>query len=331
MISVECHAELPFEYESYLIERYCSFTNTCHYIATYYPNFEINYMSVKKDEKLVDILIFGIKGNTCTCFNSLAYIDQEIMSEFTKSVFVLFPAIRKIGIKASYSSYEFDKSITLPKSEDYILKLPKTLDDYNSQLGTKTRKHLKARIAKLQKEFSTVNFVLSYGPEIQKTVIDKIVQFNWDRMKHKGRKSGIDELYKDNMFKFAEHYGCVAYLELDGNIVAGSITTVLNKELFFHVIAHDNDFSKFNVGEVCAYHLIESSINKELETMHFLWGKSEMKRRFQAEPQPLYSYLVFRKYSLDFLICKFKNDVLELLIRIKHSGLYSKLMALKKK
>jgi len=331
MISIECHTGLPFEYESYLIERYCSFTNTCHYIATYYPDFAINHMLLKKNEKLVDILIFGIKGNTCTCFNSLAYIDQEIKSEFTKSVFVLFPTIRKIAIKASYSSYEFDKFITLPKSEDYILKLSKTLDDYNTQLGTKTRKHLKARIAKLQKEFSTVNFVLSYGTEIQKMVIDKIVQFNWDRMKHKGKKSGIDELYKDNMFKFAQHYGCIAYLELDGNIVAGCITTVLNKELFFHVIAHDNNLSKFNVGEVCAYHLIESSINKELETMHFLWGKSEMKRRFQAEPQQLYSYLVFRKYSFDFLICKFQNDVLDLLIRIKHSGLYSKLLDLKKK
>jgi len=137
MISAECYTGLPFEYESYLIERYGSFTNTCHYIAIYYPDFEINYMLVKNDDKLADILIFGVKGNTCTCFNSLAYIDQVIMSEFTKSVFDLFPAIRKIAIKASYSSYEFNKFITLPNSEDYILKLPKSLDDYNSQLGTK--------------------------------------------------------------------------------------------------------------------------------------------------------------------------------------------------
>ena len=55
MISIECHTGLPFEYESYLIERYSSFTNTCHYIATYYPDFEVNYILVKNNEKLADI------------------------------------------------------------------------------------------------------------------------------------------------------------------------------------------------------------------------------------------------------------------------------------
>ena len=319
MISTEFHKGLPVEYESFLIERYNSFITTCHYIKLYHPNLEINYMLVHANGILIDLLVFGNSKNTTTCFNSLTNLGQDIIDEFIKNIYIKFPSIQKIKIIASYKSYTLDKSVLYFRSDDHILNLPATIDEFYMELGAKTRKHIKARSARLSKEFSTVNFVVKFKTEIDENVVCKIIQLNRERMQHKGKKSGIDDAYKNNIYKFSQHYGCVAYLELDGTIVAGCISTILNKETFLHVIAHDNNFSKYNVGEVCAFNFIQTSIEKGFSTVHFLWGKSELKRRFLAKPSLLFSYIVFRKYSLAYAICKIKVALLNVLVYLKQN------------
>jgi hypothetical protein len=319
MISIECFNGLPIEYESFLMEKYGSFITTCRYIEIYYASYDNNYMLVYNNGILSELLIFGIKGNTCICFNSLVSLDQNILSEFIKKIFEEYPAIKKIKIDASCKNYDLNKSVLFFKSDDQILNLPSTLDDYYLELGTKTRKHIKARNVKLINEFKNVSFVVKYGGEIEKNVIDKIIQFNRDRMKHKGKVSGIGEIYKTNIYNYSQHYGCVAYLELDGSMVAGCIATIVNKKIYLHVIAHDENFSRYNVGEVCVFNLIHISIDKGLSTFHFLWGQSELKRRFLAKSHILFSYFIYRRYSLDYFICKLKINMLEFLNRFKQS------------
>lgn len=319
MISIDCYDGLPVQYESFLIEKYGSFITTCRYIEIYYATYNINYMLVHNDDDLSELLVFGMKGNTCICFNSLVSVDQDIFSEFIKKIFEKYPAIKRIKIDASYKNYNLNKSILFFKSDDQILNLPSTIDDFYLELGTKTRKHIKARNVKLVNDFKNVNFVVKYGTEIEKDVIDKIIQFNRDRMKHKGKVSGIGDDYKTNIYNYSRHYGCVAYLELDGSIVAGCIATKVNKKIFLHVIAHDENFSRYNVGEVCVFNLIRSSIDEGLSTFHFLWGQSELKRRFLAKSHILFSYFIYKTYSSGFFVCKFKIIVLESMNRLKKS------------
>lgn len=319
MISIEYFNGLPVEYESFLMEKYGSFITTCRYIEIYYATYDINYLLVQDNGNLSELLVFGIKGNTCLCFNSLVSLDQDVLSEFIKKIFEKYSEIKKIKIDASYKNYDLSKSVLFFKSDDQILNLPSTIDDYYLELGSKTRKHIKARNIKLINEFKNVNFVVEYGAEIEKNVVDKIIQFNRERMKQKGKVSGISDDYKTNIYNYSQHYGCVAYLELDGSIVAGCIATIVNKKIFLHVISHDENFSRYNVGEVCVFNLIQTSIDKGLSTFHFLWGQSELKRRFLAKSHILFSYFIYRTYSLDFFICKLKITVLEFLNRFKQS------------
>jgi len=319
MISIECFKGLPSAYESFLIEKYGSFITTCSYIRQHYSTYDIHYMLVSENDTLLELLVFGNDGSTSRCFNSLVALDQQIIATCTEKLFEQYPSIRKIYIDASYKAYTLDKSILFFKSDDHILSLPSDIDTFTAELGSKTRKHLRARKAKLSKEFSEVCFVIKSGPEIEEAIVDQIIQFNHNRMKNKGKTSGIDTAYKNNIYQYARHYGTVVYLTLDGVLVAGCIASIINKEIFLHVIAHDNNYSKYNVGEVCVFHTLETAIEKELQTMHFLWGESELKRRFLAKSHPLFSYFIYRKYSSDFVVTKLKVLVSEIWIDFKRS------------
>lgn len=319
MISIECFKGLPTEYESFLIEKYNSFITTCRYIEVYYPTYEINYMLVYENNNIIELFVFGNIGNTSTCFNSLVSINQDLIIEFTKKIFEIYPSIQKIKILASYQKYIFNKSILFFKSDNHILNLPPTMDDYYLKLGSSTRQHIKNRKVRLLRDYQSVNFVTKFGAEIDEIIIDNIIQLNVDRMKHKGKIPGINQTYKNNIFKYSQHYGCVAYIEIDGKIVAGNISTILNNGIFGHVTAHDNNFSKYSVGEICAFYLIQTIIEKGLLTFHFLWGESDLKKRLLAKPHLLFSYLVYRAYSFDYVYRTVNVLFSNILIDFQHS------------
>ncbi|MDR3651532.1 MAG: GNAT family N-acetyltransferase [Paludibacter sp.] len=323
MISIECFNGLPLEYESFLIEKYDSFMVTCRYAEIYYPSYDVNYMLVYEDDKLIELLLFGNIGNTSLCFNSLAEINQDIITECTTKIFEKYPAINKIKIDASYVDYNLKKSFLNFKSDDQILDLPLTIDDYYLELGYHTRKNIKNRKVRLLRDYPAVKFITKFGLEIDESIIDKIILLNKDRMEYKGKTPAIDEAFKNNIYQFARHYGCVAYIEIDGLIVAGCIATILKKRIFAHVIAHDNNFSKYNVGESCIFYLIQTSIEKGMATFHFLWGENEYKKRLLAKNHVLYFYSIHRKYSFNYFMDGIKTLFSNALSNIERSK-YSK-------
>jgi hypothetical protein len=325
MILIECFSGLPLEYESFLMEKYNSYITTCRYIEINYPAHHIHYMLVYVDGKLVDLLVFGNKKKLAICFNALVSLDSVVLTECLKKLFETYPTVKQIKIDASYTEYELEKSILVYKSDDQILLLPATVDEYLSDLGAKTRKHLKARKANLERDFESVKYITKTAAEIDKSVIEKIVQFSRDRVKRKGRNFGIDKTYTDNLYKYSRHYGCVVYLELDGTMVAGCISTIINNEIFVHIIAYNDDFSRYNVGEVCVFDLIQTSINNKLVKFHFLWGFNELKRRLQAKQSPLFSYIVYRNYSFGYFSSKLKVVFFEFMYRFKDTTMFKPL------
>ena len=135
MLSIKCFKGLPIEYESFLIDRYNSFITTCRYLEINCTNYDINYMLVYENENLIEVLIYGNIGNTSTCFNSLAEIDQNIIIEFYKNIFEIYSSIQKIKIVASGKEYSFKKAILYSKANDNILNLPSTIEEYYLELG----------------------------------------------------------------------------------------------------------------------------------------------------------------------------------------------------
>lgn len=323
MIKVECFKELPIEHESFLIERYDSFLTNCRYIEIYIPNYDLNFMLVFEDGKLIDLLIYGNYGSTSTCLNSLVDIDQRIVTACSEKIFEIYPSIKKIIIAASYKNYLLEKSFLFDTSNDFIIRLPSTIDEYYGKLGAKTRQHLKNYKSRLLRDIPSVKFITKYKDDIEKEVIHKIIEMNIDRMIQKGIVPAKEIADTDNFYRYSKHYGCVAYIEIDGEIVAGCISTILNKQIFLQVISHNSNYSKYNIGQLSAVYLIQTAIEKGMSSIHFLSGENDYKKRLAAIPHIMFSYCVYREYSLDFYYRKIKSRIFRLLIEFRLSK-YSK-------
>jgi len=56
---------------------------------------------------------------------------------------------------------------------------------------------------------------------------------NINRMIQKGIVPAKEIEEKNNSYKYSLHYSCVAYSEIDGEVVAGCISTILNSGYFY--------------------------------------------------------------------------------------------------
>jgi hypothetical protein len=323
MISIECIKGLPLQYESFLREKYDSYITTCRYVEVYYPTCEVHYMLVYENGILIDLLIFGNGGQISRCFNSLVVIEQNVIDACIKKVFEIYPTIKKVIIDASYKCYALRKSVLSFLSDNHILELPATLGEYYSRLGSSTRQTIKNRRVRLLRDYPDARFVAKFGNEIDEEIVAKIIQLNIERLKLKGRVPRIDNVYKENLYKYSQYYGFAVYLEIDGEIVAGNISTILNKGVFGRITAYNNSYSKYNVGELCAFYAIQTAIERGLASFHFLWGESDLKKRLLAKPHLLFSYIVYRTYSIGLIAGGLKALCLRVLKTISESK-YSK-------
>lgn len=318
MITVKNIEGLPFEYEPFLLGRYESYVTTCRYVEIFYPAWKINYMIVFEDDRLVDLLVFGNNGKTSKCFNLFTEFDQNVLEECISKQFEEYPYLTKIEFGASYKSYDLKKSFLVDKTNDYVLQLPTNNDNYMLELGQSTRKNVKKQKSRLLKDHSGAEFVVKFGSEIEKKIVDKVVQLNIDRMKEKGiiHKAHFSA---ENLYRYLQYYGLAVYLEIDGEIVAGTISGVVNKRLFGFIIGHDSRFSKYSVGLLTQIFEIQVCIDRGISAIHFLWGDNDYKTRLLGKRHALYSYLIYRKYSFDFIYNKYKAMFHSVYIRIRKS------------
>lgn len=306
MISMECFHGLPLVHESFLVKKYCSYMTSLLYVKIYYPLHYIHYITVYKNSELIELFLFGNKGNTSFCFNSLVSVEQDMINLYSAEIFKNFPEIQKIIISASYKSYSISRSILLSEFNDHIIQLPESIDDYYLTLGKKTRQHLKNYKSKLLRTFTKVKFVTKYKGDIDEAIIEKIVQLSFDRMTAKGIAPGKTQADTKNFFQYCQSYGCVAYIEVDGVVAAGSISYMVGDRIFLYMISHDNSFSKYNLGQVCVLYAIQTAIENRMSTLHLLWGDNEYKARFAGKPNILHTYAIYRSSSLSFMVDNFK-------------------------
>lgn len=319
-LSIKYISGLPVNYENFLVERYKSFITTCRYIETYYPSEKFYHALLKENDLLLDIFIVVVKDNVCYCHNSLVSIPQDVLSEFINSIFVQFLKVNKVRYSASYIPYELDKSILINNSNDYVLQLPETLNDYFASLGNTTRRHLKNYKSRLSRDFPEFEFVINRGQDIDKEVIRKIIQLSYKRMRTKGITPGKDEKDVDDFYNYSKFYGQVCYIQIDGKIIAGSISYCIDNRFFLFMIAHDNDYAKYNPGQLCILFSIEKAIDMEMKTFHFLWGDNIYKQKLGGEQQKMWTYEFYKSYSFSFFVNKMKAFLYRKLITLKHSN-----------
>lgn len=171
----------------------------------------------------------------------------------------------------------------------------KDTEEFISSLGKKTRMHLRQYQRGFERKFNGGGYksiVQSFEqgfPAVDKSNFEYVVKLNHERCLSKGFESGVDGEKYWNSYK---KYAVLNLLTAEGMIVAGTISTVFNGELCLHVIAHDNDYGSYNVGNLILLQTIDYAIKSGIKTFNMLWGRCDYKLRFNAVEETLYDYFV---------------------------------------
>ncbi|GEM_PF-1503356 len=305
--------------ESYNLPNYSEWLENRYNSPFCALDFHLNeqYVAVFDGDNLEDLVPYTLNRSCAVINNALWSIDDANISAISNYIFVHHPKVRRIQWSKllEQNSAEEHPFIMTMESNDHVLLLPQTIEEYEASLSPHMRRHTKNYISRLNRTFPqyesgvSYKFIANNGTKIQGGVIRNIVTFNQLRMAGKNIVSGLDDEWVNNILPILHNMGVVYSLEVDGKLVAGLITYHIKHTMFVEAIASDPEYNKYDVGHICMYLTICDGIKNGIKEIHLLWGSNPYKSRFLANEIPLYSTIVFRN------ICEKNMYIFQRLVR----------------
>lgn len=242
------------------------------------------------------IILFDRYQYQIRVLNEVFVLSAQVLSEFADAVFGLYPKLDVIRIRAVKISTLPKRYISLSTeiSDDYLLKLPASKEQWHRSLSARTREKLRHYLRRAQQRAPTLSFRTLGTTEIQLAQIKQVIQFNRARMQVKGKRFGMSAAEEHQLCQLMLERGQLSMIEIDGQLRAGLLCTVVNGEIFMHVISHDPAYDELRLGFLCCALMIEDAIAKGLQCVHFLWGRYDYKTRLGSEREVLSQVMVFR-------------------------------------
>jgi len=223
----------------------------------------------------------------------IQHICQILFSEFDNLQQIFFDGLFAIPEKTPKIFFEKD----LWKN-DIIISLPESMDAYWNSLGSSTRKKIKLITNRIARDFSDFEVRYLENSEISLEQIEKLVSFNRNRMKTKGEVSRLNDLECKALYHYASKsgFGFLCLCTIDNEIIGGTINTIIGEHAYMHVIAHNNSYNHYSVGQIALINATKYLIEeKNIKHYHLLFGVVDYKFRHGGINHDLYTVRIFKK------------------------------------
>jgi hypothetical protein len=297
-ISIECYEnDIPYFVEEELEKLYENIYSSVLQFRVYGTTAgNTSTYVVREGARIVVIFLFVREGARIRVLNEVIRINDREISQFAEYIFATFKKITVISFHAIQADI---RKLRFPYqrfncSEDIVLTLPETEQDYLSYLGKHSRKNIKYYKNKLVREFPTFRFEVLAKDEIAHKQIREIVILNRHRMAGKHKLSAFDDEETDRIIALVKECGVVGIITIDGKICAGAVCVCVGKNYFMSVISHDSQFDEYRLGTLCCFLTICESIARGGKEFHFLWGEYEYKYTLMGVKRDLHHVNVYR-------------------------------------
>jgi hypothetical protein len=293
-----CYQDIvPAEVRESLIGLYQSVFCVPEYFSLYHAGKKLHAIAIYSDRPDPDhVICYSISGKEALILNELFEIDGQSLNYLVTFLFSNYPKLHTIHInkfKPGLEIFPYPYKIW-GASHDNVVTLPETIAEYRSQLGKRTRANLSNYYNKLKREFDDFSFTIATTENIDPAVISTIIAMHRTRMLSKKTTSAIDTNHEENIIQFAGKYGIAGTITIHDRIAAGTICYVVGKHCYAEVIAHDPAYSKYSIGRVCIYLLIEALIEKGVIFFHMGFGEADYKNKMLSVKYDVSSASIFR-------------------------------------
>jgi len=251
---------------------------------------------LKRGDELIAVILFRIEGERVRVINEQCTFPQEAIDAFSDYLFTHFPSVSLVSfpviqqIPAALNHPFLHAKCT----QDIVLTLPGTVEQYLASLGKSTRTYVKRYLNKLKRCFPSVSWTTCEGQDVNEAHVRAIIELNHARMAEKYKDSYIDEAETDRILRLVRQCGLVTVMTIDGRVCAGTINYRVADNYFLHVVAHAPDYDEYGLGTLCCYLTICECIARKGCEYHFLWGRYEYKYRLLGVQRDLSHLLIYR-------------------------------------
>lgn len=316
-------AHIPLDLEKELIGLYQSAFSVKEYFELFKKSNNYKALTIiSEDSDLKHIICYTVADNCITILNELIDIEPSYVDYLSEVLFDKYPSINKINFNRIKSDIiNISSTFRLWScTNDIVVQLPATIEEYDSKLGKSTKKTIKKYLNKLQRENHDFGFNIISSGDIDPFLVKKIIDMNRLRMTSKHIRSGYDSTQEKNVAQFSSKYGLVTTIAINNKVVAGNICYNLGDHAFGETIAHDNDYNKSRVGQVCFYLTLKHFIEKGTHYYHLMEGNDDYKYRFLGINQHMFSLSIYRsaKNKLFDIPALLKNETEKIIKQLRY-------------
>lgn len=298
-VSVTCYEnEVPLFVEQALAGLYGNIFSSMAHLEVHGSTFGASTYIARKDNEVTCVLLFKHDKNEVRVINEGMRISQDEIERFVRFIFETYKSVRKITFNAISS--EIDKSSffskRFPATENIILSLPLTEEEYVAKLGKSTRKNIKHHLSRLKRSFPSFQHEVYETEEVREEDMLTVIGFNKMRMAGKNKVSHLNEEKIARIIQLVKRCGFISLIKIDGRICAGAICYRTGLTVTSHVNAHDPQYDDFRLGTLCCYLAICESIKRGAKEFHFLWGRYEYKYALLGVDHNFESIFIYRSY-----------------------------------
>jgi hypothetical protein len=237
------------------------------------------------------ILLFRIDGTRAVVINNVIEVREAEIGRFASAVFTRFGRISVI----SFKTIETDlRQLEFPyrrfnTSENIVLTLPRSSDDYIAALGKNTRKNVRYYLNRVKRFFPSFEYKLLERETVEASQVIEILRLKNNRM-----PGAMEDAETRRILALVAARGMVGIITIDGKICAGSIGYRIGNHTFGSVLAHDLQYDGYWIGMLCCFLTICESIGRGCREYHFLWGPDDYKFRMLGAQRDLDDVVVYR-------------------------------------
>jgi hypothetical protein len=245
---------------------------------------------------ILSVLIYRVEGRRVEVLNQCFVLQDEEITRFTRYIFERYPLVDSVSFRTvdnQMSSLPHPAQV-YQCSEDFVLRLPDSVDAYHASLGKSTRQYVNRYLKKLKQLHPGFSFEALTGDDIREEDVHAIFDLNRARMGVRGTSYGFADDYPAKTTQLLKEVGLLCVLRIDGRVCAGTILYCVEGEYYLDVLSHDSMFNDIGLGTLCCYLSICECIRRNGRVYHFLWGRYDYKLRLGGIERPLSEVTLYR-------------------------------------